>query len=213
MKTQYREFVQKSLGLLLVGTISFLLAGCARELPLVHEYKQITKQATGAVLAALNSTEKVSAQTDAVRPKTAAAFYRNLQQLEVDSVKLRARAQAILARGDAYFNSWSESMAAIKNAKVRQLAESHHEEIKQTFSRIKLTTQQAGAAFQPFLASLRKLRVQLENRPEEIKAGSANELIHNTREQGRQVLDKLGAINSELEAMVAMLTPSKSNRP
>jgi hypothetical protein len=188
--------------LVFVALIS-LLAGCGtKELPGVVEYKQITAQALTGVQAAMQSLDKLGTQAPPP-PKLLNAYCQSVQRLEVGSIQVRARAKAILARGDAYFGDWSESIARIKDPRVREQADRSHTQLEQSFSKIKLASQQAGAAFNPFLAGLRDLRVKLESNPAVIGADP----IRKTRENGQQVVRELDAINSELHTVTLMLTP------
>jgi hypothetical protein len=187
-----------------------LVAGCAsKDLQGVEEYKQITAQAVTAIQAALQSLDQVSAAPTPCPAWVVEDLSRKVQRLEVDSVKVRARSQAILARGDAYFADWSESIARIKDPKVRELADRFHPQLEQSFAKIKTASQQAGAAFKPFLSGLRELRVKLETNQTGVKAGPAQDLIRNTRESGREVMHELDSIISELSTITRMLTPAQ----
>jgi hypothetical protein len=187
-----------------------LLAGCAsKDLQGVEEYKQITAQAVTAIQAALQSLDRVSAAPAPCPAQIVEDLSRNVQRLEVDSIKVRARSQAILARGDAYFADWSKSIARIKDPKVRELADRFHPQLEQSFAKIKTSSQQAGAALKPFLSGLRELRVKLETNPAGVKGSPVQDLIRNTRESGREVIHELDSISSELSTITRLLTPAQ----
>ena len=133
-----------------------------------------------------------------------------MNRLQVDSLRIRARAQVIQARGDAYFASWSESLARIKKPEVRAAAEHFRPELEQSFSRIKLASKEAGSEFNPFLHGLRMLRIDLEKDPDCMKENAAKELVRTTREHGKEVIRQLNAVNTELESITKMLTPGKT---
>src|SRR5215468_7594727 len=69
----------------------------------ITEYKQLTKEALTGLHVALDSLDKLSVQPNPCPPKVMAAFSDEVQKLQVDSLRIRARSQAIQARGDAYF--------------------------------------------------------------------------------------------------------------
>jgi len=187
--------------------LTVFLFGCAtKEVPGIVEYRQSTAQALTGVQDALKSLDQVNARTPP-SSRVVSTYSRDVQKLEVDSIKVRARSRAILARGDAYFADWSNSIATIKNPKIRELADRSHAELEQSFSKIKLHSEQAGAAFKPFLAGLRELRVKLETDPAGVGAGPARDLIIKTRENGQQVVRELDAIELELNTVTRMLTP------
>jgi hypothetical protein len=176
----------------------------------VAEYTQITKEAQKAVTAALNSVDKVSAHTNDCPPNVREALARDVQRLQVDSLRIRARAQAIQERGDAYFADWSETLKQIQNPEVRAAAERNHPQLEQSFSKIKLASQQAGTAFKPFLSGLRQLHINLDNNPSAAGSGSGGELLDATRDHGREVLKELSVITNELHEITLMLAPAKS---
>jgi hypothetical protein len=191
-----------------------LLCGCATKEPSttvpgeqngIIEYQQITLDAMAAVKRALQSLDQVAAQASPCPTNIVDGFADEVQSLQVDSTQVRAHAQAIQARGDAYFDNWSENLAHVKDPQVRQRAEQYHPQLQQSFSKIKLTSQEAGAAFRSFFAGLRKLRTSLEKDPGVIGSDSSKDLIRTTRTNGEQVLQLLGSIKAELETMQTML--------
>jgi len=174
----------------------------------VMEYQQIVAQAKAEVANAVASLEKVGAQSGKVPEGVVADFSSEVGRLEVNSIQIRARAQAIQARGDDYFRDWSDNIVKIKNPHIRELAAQHRPELEQSFSRIKAGSQRAGASFKPFLSSLRTIRLQLETH-----AGAApgGELISNTLSQGRDVIHELDGVSSELHGIVKMPIPEKTS--
>ena len=122
-----------------------------------------------------------------------------MQRLEVDSFKIRARAQAIRARGDAYFEQWHEQLRSVKDPVARQLAEQRHDRLQERFAQIRLDSQQTREAFQPFMAGLRRLRNGLENDPGIAGTDSMKELIRKTRDNGQKVQAGLAAMLGELD--------------
>src|SRR6266403_3192746 len=198
---------------LVLLAMGFLAAGCAtQKFAGIDEYKQLTMEATADVQAALHALDQVSANASHCTPKTVAAFEHDVQCLEVHSIRVRARARAIQARGDAYFACWSESITNITDLRVREAAERCHPELEASFSRIKLASQSAGAAFDSFSSGLQKLRVELEIKAGCVDSGADRELIQKTGENGQQVLKELGVSNSELLAMKKTLTQNPSKQ-
>jgi hypothetical protein len=51
----------------------------------------------------------------------------------------------------------------------------------------------------------------LETSPDKLATDSGKNLIRETQANGQQVLRELGVINSELNAITTMLTPTKSS--
>lgn len=188
---------------------SAILLGCAtKDLPGVMEYQEIVAQAKAEVANAVATLEKVEAQGAKVPAGITVDFSSEVVRLEVNSIQIRERVQAIQARGDVYFKDWDENISKIKNSRVRELARKHHPELEQSFNRIKAGCQRAGASFKPFLAELRTIRLKLET-----QSGVApdHEQTSNTLSQGREVLQALDDVSFELQGVVKMLTPPKAS--
>jgi len=204
--------------------IACLLASCATKQPEttpsdttpaepgsgVVEYRQLTKESLATLHDVLDSLNKVEAQPSPCPPKAIEAFADHVNRLQVGSMRIRARVQVIQARGDAYFASWSESLARIKNPQVRAAAEHFRPELEQSFSRIKLASKEAGNEFAPFLHGLRMLRIDLEKDPGCMKDDAAKQLVRTTRDHGKEVIRQLNAVSTELESITRMLTPEKA---
>jgi hypothetical protein len=202
-----------------LAVLAMALAGCATNdvggsAPQprngIAEYQQIAAAAQKSVRTALNALDRVSARTYPVPPRVVKAFSEEVERLEIGSVQVRARSQAIQARGNAYFEHWQENLARMKNPRVRELAAEHRASLEQSFGKIKLASQQTRQVFDQFLAGLHKLRTALENDPDTMTASSTQELVRATAQQGRQVEQGLAGIRDELNEMTAMLTPTKT---
>jgi hypothetical protein len=197
-----------------------VLAGCANKSPNysgsapkedLAEYRQIASEAQKLVEATLVSLDRTVAQTPCP-PRVFKAFSKDVQRLEVDSFKIRARARAIRARGDAYFEQWHEQLRSVKDPVARELAEQHHDRLQERFAQIRLDSQQTHEAFQPFMAGLRRLRNGLENDPAIAGTDSIKELIRRTRDNGQKVQVGLAAIQGELDSVAALLKPDNTAR-
>jgi hypothetical protein len=199
--------------ILLLAICLGLLSACVTEkapagpgsLSGVREYKEITAQSRTAVLTVLRSLDQMAAEPWPCPPKVAAAFSEELSRLEVGSIRVRARVQAIQARGDAYFADWSQAIAQIKDARVRDLAERCHPELQESYARIKSASQEAREVFRLFLGNLRALRIQLENGS---TGGAApTDLIRTGHDEAEKLLQILDVINNELQSITTRLTP------
>src|SRR5262249_3403022 len=148
----------------------------------------------------LSWLERVSAQARRCPPKIVSGFADQVEQLQVKSIRVRARGQAIRARGDAYFEAWTGGSDHLSAVPPRPAPE-RLAQLRERFTKIKLASQEAGETFRPFFNGLRNLRSDLEADPAVIETEKARELIRTTRERGLQVLQKLGALEDELQAL------------
>ncbi len=204
--------------LLFAATV--LLAGCAtketaRQAPQpregLAEHRELLHHASKAMTHALSCLDQVGSQPDRCPPRLVAALGDEVQELQVKSFKVRSRWQAMQARGEVYFEHWQESLAHVKDPRVRELAEKHRPELQESFTRIKISAQQARDAFNPFLSGLRTLKIALENDAGSVRTEANRQLIRVTRDQGEQVEKALTALRQEMDAMAVLLTPGRNN--
>jgi hypothetical protein len=176
----------------------------------IAEYREVTTTAQKAVAAALEALATVSAQSNQCPPEVLTNFSAAVQRLQVESVQVRARSQAILARGDDYFEHWHQRMAEVPDPEVRALAEKNRPQLQQDFTEIKRLSQEGREAFQLFLAGLRKLRNGLENNPSSLTSVPAQDMLKSAKENGGRVEQSLAGIQRELGSMSSMITPKTS---
>jgi hypothetical protein len=169
-----------------------------------EEYRQLTLEALGAMHKALGALDRVALQTN----RTLALvkdFRQEVNQLQIDSFRVRARSQAIQARGDAYFQAWS----GVSDSEVGKAA-AYLPRMRESFGRIKNYSREAGEAFKLFFAGLRKVNVLLETTPEALDAPETRQFVRSTREQGTQVAQKLDLLADELQAIIPVLAEAKA---
>lgn len=182
----------------------------------IAEYREITDNATKAIQRALASLVEVASQSNRCSPEALQTLNGEVQRLQVDSLQVRARTQAILARGDAYFERWHETLARVEDPEVRSLAEQRRPLLEEKFRQIKQASQACQTAFKPFLSGLRGLRNALEPDPTALRTEPNQELLAKTRGSGEELLRQLSNVREGLDAMKALLTPSakeQENKP
>jgi hypothetical protein len=155
--------------------------------------------------ATLRSLDEISVQAHRDPRPAYEAFAKAVHRIEVDSIKMRARTQAMRARGDAYFEHWEEYLATVKSEQVRKLAEEHRPELKQSFEQVHLAAQQVREGFRPFLSDLQKLRAVLEADPTLGHIDAQKGLILAAKDKGRQVQQGLDRILAEMNSTTALL--------
>jgi len=173
-----------------------------------QEYRQIVVQAMSQVDGTLRALDEVSVQANRDPREAYQAFARAVHRLEVDSIKVRAHTRAMRARGDAYFERWEKYLAGVDNEQVRQLAEQHRPELKQSFQQAQTASQQVREVFRPFLSDLQKLRAVLEADPSLVRVDAAKSLMLTAKDKGRQVQHGLDCLLAEMNSMTALLRPA-----
>lgn len=111
----------------------------------------VTRQTVEALIAA-------TPQNSAVRY---ARFDNSLQRLEVDSIKARARVDAMEQRGEAYFEEWAEEISGTTDEAAHHAARERLAELHGHFEAILKDTGLVRQAFRPFLEATRRLRTVL----------------------------------------------------
>jgi hypothetical protein len=201
----------------LFGAVMFMvLTGCAtrqtsQDTPTpgegLTEYHQLAVRFQESLGALIGALDQLRAQTNDCAPGVVENFSEKVEKLHVESVQVRARAQAIEARGTAYFQHWEDTLARVADARKRELAVQHHRELEQSFHQLKMASQQTRVAFRPFSSGVRQLRNTLESDAGAVRKPVTQELLQATLQSGRQTDQSLAVVRSELEKMTAMLTP------
>ena len=174
----------------------------------IAEYRNIEATAERALSRALASLNAVAAQSNRFSQASLQAFSSELNRLQVESLQLRARSQAMQARGDAWFQRWHENLARVQDPQLRALAEKERPALQEHFLRVKQLSLEARESFTPFLSGLRALRNSLEKDPAVLERQSTRDSIQSTGDHGQQVRECLLGIRRELEQMSALLTPA-----
>lgn len=196
--------------------VAAVLAGCASTDTVrkertprddFREYRQNVVEAMGLVDATMRAVDEIAAQANRDPRPAYQAFAKAVHRLEVDSIAIRARTQAMRARGDAYFEHWEKYLAGVDNEQVRQLAEQHRSELKQSFEEAQQASQQVREAFLPFLSDMQKLRAVLEADPSLARIDAEKSLILAAKNKERQVQQGLDRLLAEMNSMTAMLRP------
>jgi small-conductance mechanosensitive channel len=203
-------------GWLRVAAVGAVLLGCAstesaRKEPTprddFREYRQLVVQAMSQVDTTLRALDEISVEANRDPRPGYAAFAKAVQRLEVDSIRMRARTQAMRARGDAYFEHWEAYLAGVNNEQVRKLAEEHRAELKQSFEQAQQAAQEVREVFRPFLSDLQKIRAVLEAESNLARIDAEKSLILAAGDKGRQVEQGLDRLLAEMNSMTALLRP------
>lgn len=191
------------------GLACLLLAGCAgpsstTSIPEpgsgIAEFRKVTRQAYQAVADTVDSLEPLRSRGANKADPQLARFDRAFNQLELTSLKARARAEAIIARGQNYFDEWKEQLPA-----GSAQADYHH--LYDHFTIIRQRSTDVREMFRPFMASLREFRAKLD-----VSRTSPDE-IHALTTSGRRVLKALESLSAALNGaeteLHATLHPKK----
>ena len=178
----------------------------------ITEYREVTRESHKAIAAMVKSLDALavaSAQGDKFQ-KALPGFDRALHQLELTSVKSRARAEAIIARGQAYFDEWKEHLSVVTNktAAAARAESERYERLFEHFGQVQKLSGEVREQFRPFMGKLREFRARLD-RPQAQGQGqgqgapdkaSLSSQLDDLTAGGRRLLQSIEAIGSALNA-------------
>jgi hypothetical protein len=201
-----------------------LLAGCAApsgtpSIPKagrgIAEYRELARQAHQAVADAVRSLEVLDgakpggASVPASRDPELARFDRAFNQLELTSIRARARAEAIIARGQNYFDEWRDQLATGTNQPSGQA------DYNRLYGHFRLIRQRSGEVreqFRPFMAGLRQFRASLDSVAADVRRRTSPDEIDALTTSGRRVLKSLESVSAALNDAEAELNAKLTAR-
>jgi len=172
----------------------------------IAEYRQVAREAHQSVAAVVDSLEALPSYStpSSMRPDLA-RFDRAFHQLEVTSVKARARAEAIIARGQAYFDEWKENLASITNQPAARADTQRYAKLFEHFDHIRQASSEVREAFRPFMKRLRDFRANLDKAPNPADNEASRSELAGLTAGGRRVLQTLESVAAALNAADAEL--------
>ena len=171
----------------------------------IAEYRQVAREARESVAATVKSLEGLAVPPNqtSVPPGALKRFDKALNHLELASVKARARAQAIIARGQAYFDEWKTNLSSITNEGAARTETERFDRLFDHFDRVRQRSGEVREEFRPFMAELREFRAGLDRTPGAISSqATQNQLLIAS---GRRVLEALDSVSTALDDAEAEL--------
>jgi hypothetical protein len=86
------------------------------------------------------------------------AFNSSVDDLGANARDVSSQAEAMKARGAAYFAKWDQETAKMQNEDIRHRSEARQQQVAAHFARISQQYDATEAAFQPFLSDLRDVQ-------------------------------------------------------
>ncbi|HZO51643.1 MAG TPA: hypothetical protein VFB63_02955 [Bryobacteraceae bacterium] len=183
------------------GLACLLLAGCVAppdKPPIpkpgsgIAEYREVVKHAHRAVADTVDSLQTIARDPN----RSLADFDRTFDQLELNSVKARSRAEAIIARGQNYFDEWKEQLALTN----KPSAQADYDRLYGHFTLIRERSSEVREEFRPFMANLRQFRASVD-----VTRRPAPDDIDGLTTSGQRVLKSLDSVSAALNNAEAEL--------
>jgi hypothetical protein len=159
----------------------------------IAEYRAVAREAHRAVDATVKSLEALAqpwTQTSTSHPALP-GFDRAMGQLELTSVKARARAEAIIARGQSYFDEWKEHISGITNQSAARAETDRYARLFDHFEHVRQRSGEVREEFRPFMAKLREYRARFDKPPGSAGVESSGKGLDDLAASGRRVLQTL----------------------
>jgi hypothetical protein len=181
----------------------------------IAEYRDVTRTARGAVAAVVKSLEALDQPHTGTSLQHPAlpGFDRALHHLELTSVKTRARAEAIIARGQSYFEEWKENLSGITNRAVAQAEAQRYARLREHFERVRQRSGEVRDEFRPFMAKLREFRARLDKPGTAAGGESTRQELDGLTAGGRRVLETLDSVTNALNEAEAELHATLASKP
>lgn len=173
----------------------------------IAEYREVAREAHRAVTAAVKSLEALAqsqAQTPLQHPALP-SFDRAFHQLELVSVRTRARAEAIMARGQAYFEEWKENLSGITNRAKAQAETERYACLLDHFGNVRERSAKVREEFRPFMTTLREFRARLDQPVGAAGGELSRQELDGMTASGQRVLQALEAVSTALNEAEAEL--------
>lgn len=206
----FSSFAIAVLGFALLPALGWLVGGCASSsggssAPKpgsgIAEYRAVARDAHRAVDATVKSLEALArphTQTTSPHPALP-GFDRALHRLELTSIKARARAEAIITRGQAYFDEWKGNLAGITNQTAARTETMHYDQLREHFERVRQRSGELREEFRPFMAKLREFRARLDKPVGAAVGESSRQDLDGATASGRRVLQTLESVSTALD--------------
>jgi hypothetical protein len=166
----------------------------------IAEYRQVAREAHETVAATVKVIEGlgVAPGQTSVSPAALPRFDKALHQLELTSVRARARAEAIISRGQAYFDEWKEHLAGVTNQTEAQAGMERYSRLFEHYERVRKQSSGVREEFRPFMMGLREFRAGLDQPPKPASSESLAPKVQALLVGGRRVLQSLDSVTQAL---------------
>ena len=186
----------------MLGALSAFVAGCvstpgttAQPKPGtgIAEYRKLTRDAHQAITATLKPLQALARPADRTPHPDLATFDRALEKLEITSFRTRSRAEAIIARGQAYFDEWKAQFVGARVETERYARLLEH------FRRIQERSGEVRTEFRPFMAKLREFRAGFDRSSIPTNQEQSRTAIDALVASGQRVLESLNVVSKSLD--------------
>lgn len=165
-----------------------------------NEIAKIRNQ-VGLTLEELNRLQKDSVE---LRPQFE-LFTKELSKMEAQAKVAQERVAQMSEKGQAYFQSWEDSIKTIANKDIREQAQKRHDKRAKSYEKITKAMTEARDQMKPFMSDLNDIKTLLDAELSRESVKSAGKLIKQANTHGGDVVDSLKDVETELDRVSAEL--------
>ena len=169
------------------------------------EYRKIIVEVQQAAAVNNHALTSVAHASDGEVARSVERFDRALEKFEVISIRARAKADAMEARGAAYFEEWQHKISASTNEVARGQEQARETELRQHFDRILAASRQARETFRSYLGGLRDLRTSIVKDPTLEKIRAAEGKITGIRDGASRLDRAFATLLREVDSAAAVV--------
>lgn len=175
----------------------------------IAEFRDDILDIKKAVDTTIASLDQVVTQA-AVDPRKAyKQFEKNIPRIESAAKTAKKHGEAMRSKGQSYFQQWEKQMASVNDPDIRKMTEDRKARLQTSFDNIKKTTEPAREQFDSWLSDLKDLQKYLSQDITINGIEAAEKLIAKTKSEGLAVQQTLDKVITQLNTVVATITPAK----
>ena len=162
--------------------------------------------------ATLASLDKIVAQATVDPRKAFKEFDKNVPRVDSAATKAKKRGTEMKEKGKDYFAKWEKELTELNDPDIRKLAQERKAKLQASFANIRKSMEPARDQFNSWLVNLKDLQKYLSNDLTIGGIDAAKELIAKNKAEGLVVQQSLDKVISELNTVVAAITPAKAKK-
>jgi chromosome segregation ATPase len=140
-------------------------------------------------------------------------YSKDLAKLESIAESARARAKALKDDSEAYFTAWQNELEAVHDPELRSQADERRAKAREQFSKIQDLAAKTRDAYEPYVKSLRDIKVVLGNDLNATGVESVKGTMATAKTSGKVVQERIATLAQELNAAIKAIDPKGTPAP
>lgn len=134
-------------------------------------------------------------------------YKKEVAETEEAAQDVRKRSDDMRARSKEYQTKWQEEMSKVSNPDLKAAAQARAAKVQGRYAMISAKSQDAKAAYDPFIRDLKDLQTYLSNDLTPAAVQAASPVFDKVKASGQVLKQKLTAVQQELDDVAAELSP------